>query len=147
MVTVDGVVGFISGLCVGRPWVGDPQGNVAPWRDTGIEVRGPAVASIERAFAEIWSMMGPQIPEQEMIAQLPAEPAGDYRHSAGHGESNPPGRTYRGDRAKETLVDRPLLRGNRFLRSAGSRKSVILLNDPSGSRTRVTDVRGRCPNH
>lgn len=77
MVTVDGVVGFISGLCVGREWVGDPQRNIAPWRDTGIEVHGPAVASIERAFAEIWSATGPPIPEHEVIVELPAEPAGD----------------------------------------------------------------------
>ena len=77
MVAVDEVVGFISGLCVGRAWVGDPQRNIAPWRDTGIEVRGPAVASIEHAFAEIWSTMGPPIPEHEVIAESPAEPAGD----------------------------------------------------------------------
>ena len=77
MVAVDGVVGFISGLCVARAWAGDPQRNIAPWRDTGIEVRGPAVASIEQAFAEIWSTMGPPIPEHEAIAQMPAEPAGD----------------------------------------------------------------------
>lgn len=77
MVAVDGVVGFISGLCVGREWVGDPQRNIAPWRDTGIEVRGPAVASIEHAFAEIWSKIGPPIPEPEVIGELQAEPAGD----------------------------------------------------------------------
>ena len=77
MVAVDGVVGFISGLCVGRAWVGDSQRNIAPWRDTGIEVRGPAVAAIEQAFAEIWSTMGPPIPEDEVIAELPAESAGD----------------------------------------------------------------------
>jgi cardiolipin synthase len=77
MVAVDGVVGFISGLCVGGAWVGDPQRNIAPWRDTGIEVRGPAVASIDHAFAEIWSTMGPPIPEHEAIGEKPAEPAGD----------------------------------------------------------------------
>jgi integrase len=31
--------------------------------------------------------------------------------------------------------------------SPGSRNSLNLLGDPSGSRTRVPDVRGRCPNH
>ena len=72
MVAIDGIVGFISGLCVGQAWVGDPSRNIAPWRDTGIEVRGPAVASIERAFAEIWSTMGPPIPEHEMITEAPA---------------------------------------------------------------------------
>jgi cardiolipin synthase A/B len=77
MLAIDGGVGFIGGLCVGRPWVGDPQHNLAAWRDTGIEVRGPAVASIERAFAEIWSTMGRPIPEDETIAHVPGAPTGD----------------------------------------------------------------------
>src|SRR5690606_28476824 len=41
---VDGEIGFVTGLCVGRMWVGDPARNIAPWRDTGVEIRGPAVA-------------------------------------------------------------------------------------------------------
>ena len=66
---VDGEVGFITGLCVGDPWVGDPEKGVAPWRDTGIEVRGPAVPEIERAFARVWSVVGPPL--------APAEPQAD----------------------------------------------------------------------
>src|SRR5579862_771815 len=77
MVAVDGAVGFISGLCVGREWVGDPQRSIAPWRDTGIEVRGPAVACIEEAFAEIWTTMGPPIPEHEPIVPSSAGSGGD----------------------------------------------------------------------
>nr|MBA3711775.1 cardiolipin synthase B [Pyrinomonadaceae bacterium] len=44
MIAVDGRVGFITGLCVGRMWVGEPSKRIDPWRDTGVEVRGPAVA-------------------------------------------------------------------------------------------------------
>ena len=29
-----------------------------PWRDTGVEIRGPAVAEIERAFAQVWDACG-----------------------------------------------------------------------------------------
>lgn len=65
MLVVDDEVGFITGLCVGRMWVGRPEKNIEPWRDTGVEVRGPAVAEIERAFAEIWAMMGEPIPDSE----------------------------------------------------------------------------------
>ena len=43
-------------------WSGQPEKNIEPWRDTGIEVRGPAVAEIERAFAQVWAMMGKPIP-------------------------------------------------------------------------------------
>jgi cardiolipin synthase len=62
---VDGRVGFITGLCVGDAWVGDPSRGVAPWRDTGIEVRGPAVSGIAEAFARVWSVAGPRLPAAE----------------------------------------------------------------------------------
>jgi cardiolipin synthase A/B len=63
MLSVDGEVAFVTGLCVGRMWAGDPERNIQPWRDTGVELRGPAVAEIERAFAEIWAMIvGSPIP-------------------------------------------------------------------------------------
>lgn len=59
MVAVDGEVAFITGLCVARRWGGDPARGVAPWRDTGVEVRGPAVADIERAFLRVWKVIAP----------------------------------------------------------------------------------------
>ncbi len=72
MLVVDGEVGFITGLCVGRMWVGEPHKNIQPWRDTGIEIRGPAVSEIERAFAQVWAMLGQPIPEDELVARSPA---------------------------------------------------------------------------
>ena len=74
---VDGTIGFISGLCVGRMWVGIPEKKIQPWRDTGIQVRGYAVAEIERAFAQVWSMMGDEIPEEELIAKDSHDWTGD----------------------------------------------------------------------
>jgi cardiolipin synthase len=74
---VDGNVGFITGLCVGDEWVGDPAHGIASWRDTGIEVRGPAVAEIERAFARVWALVGPPIPEA-------ARRAGEEAPATGH---------------------------------------------------------------
>ncbi len=76
-VVVDGRVGFITGLCVGDAWVGDPERHVAPWRDTGVEVRGPAVAEIARAFSRVWSVAGPPIPETELVAREDIPIAGD----------------------------------------------------------------------
>lgn len=77
MLAVDGQVGFITGLCVGRMWVGVPEKKIEPWRDTGVEVRGPAVADIERAFAEVWAMMGEPIPEHELSDRNALAPAGE----------------------------------------------------------------------
>jgi cardiolipin synthase A/B len=65
MLTVDGRVGFVTGLCVGKMWVGDPERGLDPWRDTGIEVRGPALRDVEQAFENVWATMGAPIPGTE----------------------------------------------------------------------------------
>jgi cardiolipin synthase A/B len=54
-IVVDGEVGFVSGLCVDSAWEGNPAKRLEPWRDTGVEIRGPAVADLEHAFAQIWT--------------------------------------------------------------------------------------------
>lgn len=69
MLTVDGQIGFITGLCIGQMWAGDPEKGIEPWRDTGIEVRGPAVADIDQAFAKVWAMLGDPIPEDELVSR------------------------------------------------------------------------------
>lgn len=77
MLAVDDDVAFITGLCVGRMWVGQPEKNIQPWRDTGVQVRGPAVADIERAFAETWAMMGSPVPDEQVIRA--PNPVGDVK--------------------------------------------------------------------
>lgn len=78
MIAVDGNVAFVTGLCVGSMWTGDAARNIEPWRDTGVEIRGRAVAEIDRNFAKIWAMLGEPIAPDEMrrTAQR-AERAGD----------------------------------------------------------------------
>jgi cardiolipin synthase A/B len=61
-ITIDSTIAFVTGLCVGRMWAGDPTRHLDPWRDTGIEVRGPAVADVEAAFAEAWAAASDQRP-------------------------------------------------------------------------------------
>ncbi len=55
---VDGRQGFLSGVCISAKWLGNPKKNVPPWRDTGVSVRGPAVAELEAAFADSWTAAG-----------------------------------------------------------------------------------------
>ncbi len=74
MLEVDGEVAFISGLCVAGAWLGDPARGMSPWRDTGVEIRGCAVAEVRTAFARAWSSMGDPLPEGEIA---PPPPAGD----------------------------------------------------------------------
>jgi cardiolipin synthase len=76
MIAVDGEAGFVTGLCVGKRWAGDPEHNIEPWRDTGVEVYGPAVADIEMAFAQSWAACGQPLPEDEWIARDSLPPAG-----------------------------------------------------------------------
>ncbi len=77
MLSVDGQVGFVSGLCVGRMWEGVPEKKIEPWRDTGIEVRGPSVADIEQAFAQVWAMIGEPIPKCELVSRDALAQAGE----------------------------------------------------------------------
>jgi cardiolipin synthase len=76
-ICVDQRVAFVTGLCVGRMWIGEPERGVEPWRDTGIEVRGPAVADIMRAFAQTWAEVGPVLPADELPDRDSIPPAGD----------------------------------------------------------------------
>ncbi|HST51202.1 MAG TPA: phospholipase D-like domain-containing protein [Pyrinomonadaceae bacterium] len=67
MISVDGHTGFVMGLCVGRDWVGNPKRGIEPWRDTGVEIRGPAVAEMDRAFARAWeAACGEKIPKEDL---------------------------------------------------------------------------------
>lgn len=70
MISVDGRTGFVMGLCVGRDWVGRPEKNIEPWRDTGVEIRGPAVAHMDAAFARVWeTACGERIPREDLPAE------------------------------------------------------------------------------
>jgi cardiolipin synthase A/B len=77
MLAVDGRIGFVTGLCVSRKWLGDPEKGIAPWRDTGIEVRGPGVASLEQAFAQMWAAIGPPLAAEELTEPEQIGDAGD----------------------------------------------------------------------
>ncbi|HZD05375.1 MAG TPA: phospholipase D-like domain-containing protein, partial [Longimicrobiales bacterium] len=68
LVCVDADVAFVGGFCVGVEWAG--RGSDPPWRDTGVEVRGPAAVTATQAFERIWSEIGDPVPEA-----LRADPA------------------------------------------------------------------------
>jgi len=75
LLTVDGEIAFVSGLCLGEDWVGRPERHRPPWRDTGIEIVGPAVAHAEAAFVDTWRFAGGSL---ELPAEQPVDlpPAG-----------------------------------------------------------------------
>src|SRR5687768_54160 len=57
-ISIDGTIGFVTGLCVSKEWIGNPDKGIEEWRDTGIEVRGPGVSDLHHAFARAWSNAG-----------------------------------------------------------------------------------------
>lgn len=74
---VDGRVAFVSGVCVSGLWLGHPARGLAPWRDTGVALRGPAVADVAAAFAEVWAHAGPPLPEGLLPVRERLAPEGD----------------------------------------------------------------------
>jgi phosphatidylserine/phosphatidylglycerophosphate/cardiolipin synthase-like enzyme len=74
LIVVDDEVAFVGGLCVGDMWTGDPERDIAPWRDTGVALRGPAVAHAAQAFAESWRLAGgtPMPPDAAHPPEPPA---------------------------------------------------------------------------
>ncbi|HEY8561891.1 MAG TPA: phospholipase D-like domain-containing protein [Pyrinomonadaceae bacterium] len=74
---VDGAVAFVTGLCVGQDWVGRPEKNMPAWRDTGVELRGAAVAAVERAFANIWATMGAPLDKKLLTGHKDRSKAGN----------------------------------------------------------------------
>jgi len=57
-IVVDDAVGYVSGLCVSCVWEGNAAKRLEPWRDSGVEIRGPAVADLVRAFDTVWIACG-----------------------------------------------------------------------------------------
>ena len=89
-ICVDGSVAFVSGLCVDAAWHGDPAAGKEAWRDTGIEIRGPAVADVERAFAQVWAATGVQLGNDELTdpASIPPPATSSFASS----RARPPAR-------------------------------------------------------
>ncbi len=77
-IAIDGEVAFVSGLCVSDRWAGDARHGSEEWRDTGVELRGPAVADVERAFRSTWAAAGgAPIPVGEVSSRSAVPPRGD----------------------------------------------------------------------
>jgi cardiolipin synthase len=104
-IVIDGHVGFVSGLCISDKWVGNPAKRMEPWRDTGIELRGPAVADLAAAFAQVWQACGEPLPPGSPTEAR--EAAGDTRLRVIAGVPNATG-TYRLDLAIASLARKHL---------------------------------------
>jgi cardiolipin synthase len=77
MLAVDDDIGFLAGVCLSAQWLGRPERDLPPWRDTGITLRGPVLADLQHAFADLWASMGSALADTALadVADLPT--AGD----------------------------------------------------------------------
>jgi cardiolipin synthase len=75
IVVVDGVRAFVGGLNVGDEYLG-LKPPLSPWRDTQLELSGPAVADLQRLFADDWQWITAARPA------LPVMPPADGHASA-----------------------------------------------------------------
>lgn len=73
MLAVDDTVGFLSGVCISAQWLGQPERDLPPWRDTGLALRGPALAELQLAFTNNWARLGTPLPDAAVAdpASLP----------------------------------------------------------------------------
>lgn len=76
-IIVDGEIGFVSGMCVSSRWLGNPQKNIPPWRDTGVAIQGPAIGELVRAFADVWQQIGEPLPETTVACADTQSACGD----------------------------------------------------------------------
>jgi cardiolipin synthase len=111
-IVVDGELGYVSGLCVSERWLGDPARHLEPWRDTGIEMRGPAVGALATAFADVFATCGAPLPPDTLVPPDKIARAGDVRLQVIANEPNIAG-TFRMD-----LVIASIARHNLWLTDA-----------------------------
>jgi cardiolipin synthase len=77
LLCVDGDVAFTGGLCLGQEWAGDPARGIPPWRDTAVEIRGPAARGLISTFTDSWRASGGRIDETELALPAVPGPGGD----------------------------------------------------------------------
>jgi len=60
VLVVDEKVAFTGGVGIAEEWCGDAR-DATEWRDTHVEVRGPAVDGLRAAFAQNWAESGREL--------------------------------------------------------------------------------------
>ena len=94
LLVTDGACAVTGGQCIGDEWIGDPARGLAPWRDTGVEISGPAATALDAAFATTWRASGGTLPALEGRPEVQSAGEAEIRVVAGE-----PGR----ERAYRTL--------------------------------------------
>ena len=92
LVVADGRGAVLGGVCIGDEWAGRAERGILPWRDTAIEIRGPAAAVLDQSFADMWRLTGAPLPQDQYASDV--APAGEVAVQAVTGQPGR-GRIYR----------------------------------------------------
>ena len=92
LVVADGARAVLGGLCIGCEWTGELTKGGHPWRDTAVEIAGPAAAVLDQAFARTWELAEGRLPEEDIAGRVAPQGEAEVRVIGGE-----PGheRTYR----------------------------------------------------
>jgi cardiolipin synthase A/B len=149
-IVVDGEVGFVSGLCISERWLGNPKRRLEPWRDTGIEVRGPAIVALEQAFLRVFATSGEPLDADAFAAPGSIAPAGDMRLHVIANEPNLAG-TFRMDLVIASIARKQLWLTDAYFVATSPYVQALRAAAPAGGvlgrgLPRASDIPARWPN-
>jgi cardiolipin synthase len=75
LVVADGSRAILGGLCIGCEWTGENHSGGQPWRDTAVDIHGPAAAVLDQTFVNLWDLAGTEVPPDQLAGVV--APAGD----------------------------------------------------------------------
>jgi cardiolipin synthase A/B len=83
LVVADGARSVIGGLCIGCEWTGEGIDEGKPWRDTAVEIAGPASAVLDQAFAVTWQAAGGRLPDEDVAGRVTPQGRAEVRVISG----------------------------------------------------------------
>jgi cardiolipin synthase A/B len=83
LVVADGSRAILGGLCIGCEWTGESNSGGQPWRDTAVDVRGPAAAVLDQTFVNLWELTGSAVPPDQVAGGVAPEGEAEVRVISG----------------------------------------------------------------
>ena len=83
LIVADGQRAVIGGLCIGCEWTGETGSGCEPWRDTAVDIRGPAAAALDQTFGVTWGISGGRITSGDTAADIAPAGSAEVRVIAG----------------------------------------------------------------
>jgi cardiolipin synthase A/B len=83
LVVADGARAILGGLCIGCEWTGESHAGGQPWRDTAVDVRGPAAAVLDQTFVNLWTLSGGTVPATQVAGVIPPVGGAEVRVISG----------------------------------------------------------------